>query len=248
MNKISKKASDQQKCLHYERKCKIITPCCNKLYDCRICHDENEDHIVDRFSISKMKCTSCNKIQDVAKKCIYCKEDISDYYCDICHLWDSKKHIYHCNKCGICRNGLKDEKYHCDKCNICIPINFKDSHVCVENSSHNNCPICWEYMLTSHKQITILKCGHCMHTECLNELCKNDYRCPVCKKSIGDMSECWIKMTDCMKNVKIPEEMMTWKARISCNDCGFKCISDYQIVHECTQCGGWNTYVENIIH
>ena len=27
-------------CKHYNRNCKFFTNCCNKIFDCRLCHDE----------------------------------------------------------------------------------------------------------------------------------------------------------------------------------------------------------------
>ena len=36
------------KCNHYLRHNYIISPCCNKVYPCRLCHDTNENHKIDR--------------------------------------------------------------------------------------------------------------------------------------------------------------------------------------------------------
>ena len=32
-------------CIHYNRGCSFISPCCEKIYPCRHCHDEVEDTI-----------------------------------------------------------------------------------------------------------------------------------------------------------------------------------------------------------
>lgn len=236
------------KCLHYNRKCLIHSLCCDKWYPCRICHDENEDHLIDRFKISKIKCIKCLTEQAPSNKCIKCNIFFSDYYCDICHLWESKKEIYHCKKCGICRNGFEKNMYHCDKCNVCIPKHKKVNHTCRENSTHNNCPICLEYMFTSTKDLMILDCGHWIHKECIKEYSKNDYRCPTCKKSMWDMKDCWIKMKKCMENIDIPEDFKGKKAKIICNDCQEKSIVDYTIIHQCLKCSSWNTYLDEIIN
>merc|ERR1719223_75232 len=50
-------------CVHYERKCIIIAPCCGKIYGCRVCHDEltNGSHgQMDRFKIREIVCKECN--------------------------------------------------------------------------------------------------------------------------------------------------------------------------------------------
>ena len=43
------------------------TPCCNnKVYPCRVCHNENEDHQLDRKTVNTLKCLQCGKEQDVS--------------------------------------------------------------------------------------------------------------------------------------------------------------------------------------
>ncbi|KAK6148496.1 hypothetical protein DH2020_019408 [Rehmannia glutinosa] len=46
-------------CEHYKRNCKLLAPCCNKLYTCIRCHDDLTDHTVDRKAITKMMCMKC---------------------------------------------------------------------------------------------------------------------------------------------------------------------------------------------
>jgi RING finger and CHY zinc finger domain-containing protein 1 len=240
--------SKKLKCKHYDRSCLIHSLCCNKWYSCRLCHDENENHIIDRFKISKIQCIKCLTEQKPSNKCINCNNKFSEYYCDICHLWESNKDIFHCKNCGFCRNGKKEKMYHCKKCNICIPNELKLNHTCIENSPHNNCPICLDYMFTSTKELIMLNCGHWIHKECINEYGKNDYRCPICKKSMWDMDTCWKKMAECMNEIEIPNELENLKSRIICNDCNFKSIVNYSVIHQCSQCNSWNTYLEEVIN
>lgn len=40
-------------------------PCCGKLYTCRLCHDNKEDHQLDRFKVKEVQCINCEKIQHV---------------------------------------------------------------------------------------------------------------------------------------------------------------------------------------
>ena len=74
-------------CKHYNRGCDIQCPTCKKLYPCRICHDENEDHTLDRFKVDTVRCRVCRRLQGVGKNCKYCRSIFGFYYCDICHLW-----------------------------------------------------------------------------------------------------------------------------------------------------------------
>lgn len=38
-------------CTHYKRNCALVAPCCNKIYTCRLCHDEQEHHKIDRYQV-----------------------------------------------------------------------------------------------------------------------------------------------------------------------------------------------------
>lgn len=48
------------------------TPCCNKFYKCRFCHDENESHHFDRKTLTELICTECNTRQKVQDRCQNC--------------------------------------------------------------------------------------------------------------------------------------------------------------------------------
>lgn len=91
------------------------------------------------------------------------------YSCLMCRFFSDApdKHYYHCADCGICRVGAPNQYFHCKTCNACYAIEIKDTHVCVENSMHQNCPVCFEYLFDSTKQITVLPCGHTIHATCL---------------------------------------------------------------------------------
>ncbi len=44
---------------------------------------------------------------------------------------DEKK-VYHCDKCGICRVGGRENQFHCDKCETCLRLVMLNNHVCKE--------------------------------------------------------------------------------------------------------------------
>jgi hypothetical protein len=53
-------------CVHYERNCNIVAPCCNRVFGCRICHDELSPagHApMNRFLIQEVVCKNCNTRQ-----------------------------------------------------------------------------------------------------------------------------------------------------------------------------------------
>jgi hypothetical protein len=71
---------------------------------------------------------------------------------------------FHCTDCGICRVGGRHNFFHCGTCNCCYSISLRDSHVCVTNSMHQNCPVCFEYLFDSIRPIAVLQtCGHTIH-------------------------------------------------------------------------------------
>lgn len=104
-------------CQHYHRNVKLQCHTCKKWYTCRFCHDAVEDHPLIRRDTENMLCMLCGHAQPAAQNCRQCEEQTAQYYCDICKLWDndSKKSIYHCYDCGICRigQGLGKDFFHC---------------------------------------------------------------------------------------------------------------------------------------
>lgn len=109
-------------CRHYKRNVKLQCHTCKKWYTCRFCHDEVEDHRLIRRETENMLCMLCGHAQPAAQLCRKCGEQTARYYCGICKLWDNdtKKRIYHCTDCGICRigQGLGKDFFHCKVWNI----------------------------------------------------------------------------------------------------------------------------------
>jgi len=56
-------------CVHYERNCNIVAPCCDRIVGCRICHDELSpaDHPpLNRFLLREVVCKNCNLRQSAS--------------------------------------------------------------------------------------------------------------------------------------------------------------------------------------
>ena len=250
--KTTKKTIDN--CTHYKnRKCMILASCCNKYYQCRICHDNSEDHKIDRFKTEFIVCKICDQKQECSNTCISCNINFGDYYCGICHLWITKEGeenpaVYHCDKCNICRKGNKEDYFHCDKCNLCLTKTLEKNHNCVENTLESVCCICKETIIDSVKNISVLNCGHCIHSICLEKWCKENYKCPLCKKSISDMKNYWSEIDNFLENQKMPEDFKDKECNILCNDCNTKSIAKYHFIYnKCGHCKGYNTNLINII-
>uniref|UniRef100_A0A0E0K8Q4 CHY-type domain-containing protein n=1 Tax=Oryza punctata TaxID=4537 RepID=A0A0E0K8Q4_ORYPU len=247
-------AVEQYGCVHYRRKCKIRAPCCGEIFDCRHCHNEVKDslevsisdrHEIPRHEIKLVICSLCNKEQDVQQDCSNCGACLGKYFCAKCNFYDDdvSKNQFHCDGCGICRTGGADNFFHCDKCGCCYSYVLKDSHHCVERAMHHNCPVCFEYLFDSTKDISALHCGHTIHLECLYEMRSHkQFSCPVCLRSACDMSHAWQKLDQEVAASPMPviyQKKMIW---ILCNDCGTTSNVQFHILgHKCPGCSSYNT-------
>ncbi|POO01786.1 43kDa postsynaptic protein [Trema orientale] len=230
-------------CSHYRRRCKIRAPCCDEIFDCRHCHNESKNSLEvdpqDRHDIPR------HDLKRVQQHCIQCGVCMGNYFCSKCNFFDDdvSKDQYHCNECGICRVGGKENFFHCNKCGCCYSTMLKDSHSCVEKAMHHNCPVCFEYLFETMKDITVLPCGHTIHLECVKEMERHfQYSCPVCSKSYCDMSRVWEKLDQEVASTPMPEMYQNKMVWILCNDCGENSEVHFHIVaHKCLKCKSYNT-------
>ncbi|KAA3480989.1 RING finger and CHY zinc finger domain-containing protein 1 [Gossypium australe] len=136
----------------------------------------------------------------------------------------------------------------------CYAIALRDNHLCVENSMRHHCPICYEvhlfyflqlylYLFDSLKDTTVMKCGHTMHYECYYEMIKrNKYCCPICSKSVIDMSRTWKRIDEEIEATVMPEDYRHKKVWILCNDCNDTTEVYFHIIgQKCSHCKSYNT-------
>jgi hypothetical protein len=271
-SKITKNISTKIYCSHYKKHNNQVSKCCNKVYPCRLCHDENENHIMDRHDIDYMKCDYCHSFQKVNSSCqnpecykFYVKQD---YFCRICNLWsdnksfdkviinsilvadiDTRVEVYHCSDCGICRLGKAEDYKHCHTCNLCIKKNIFETHPCKINIKEQNCPICLKDIWSAvNDSPYILKCGHSMHTSCFYQSIQSqNFFCSLCKKSMIDLSSHWRIVDDTIVTHQMPEEFQDWTSEIHCNECEKKSNAKYHFAyHKCQHCQGYNTVIDKV--
>lgn len=236
-----------EKCQHYDKHCSIISICCNKQYNCRICHDQIEydeqidaskEHKLDRFATKELVCNECGTRQIMSNKCINCNIEFGKYYCNICNLHDNEvsRDIFHCDKCGICRAGGRDNFKHCDTCGMCCLIG---EHKCLVKNIKTDCPICYNSLFCHRDTVYTMKCGHALHTECINKCLENgNYKCPLCNKSMVDANQL---IENAVNNIIMPDELKIDK-QILCNDCNKKSVAKFHIVAmKCEHCNSYNT-------
>ncbi|KAF7119995.1 hypothetical protein RHSIM_Rhsim13G0016300 [Rhododendron simsii] len=126
----------------------------------------------------------------------------------------------------------------------CYSVDLLDNHLCVENSMKNHCPICYEYLFDSVQSTRIMRCGHTMHTNCFDDmLVQNQYRCPICSKSLCNMSRAWERLDEEIEGTAMPEEYHH-EVQILCNDCNSRSEAFFHIFgHKCRHCNSYNTRV-----
>ncbi|TVT96758.1 hypothetical protein EJB05_58031, partial [Eragrostis curvula] len=125
----------------------------------------------------KLVAACCNKLFT----CRFCHDKVSDH--------TMERSVYHCPFCNLCRlgNGLGTDFFHCMKCNCCLGMKLME-HKCRENLLEMNCPICCDSIFTSSAAVRGLPCGHFMHSACFQAYTCTHYTCPICCKSLGDMT------------------------------------------------------------
>lgn len=233
-------------CDHYKRNCKIRAACCGILFPCRFCHDKVSDHTMDRQATQEMMCMKCLEVQPVAQYCATPSCDrfcMAKYFCNICKLFDDKRDIYHCPSCNLCRvgKGLGVDFFHCMTCNACMSTSLT-SHKCREKGLESNCPICHDFLFTSHTPVKALTCGHFMHSACYRAYTYSHYTCPICSKSLGDMNVYFGMLDALLASEQLPEEYRDRQQDILCNDCEAKGRAPFHwLYHKCRKCGSYNT-------
>ncbi|KAM1224752.1 probable E3 ubiquitin-protein ligase RZFP34 isoform X2 [Malus sylvestris] len=244
----------QYGCPHYRRRCSIRAPCCNEIFDCRHCHNEAKNdisvdqkhrHDMPRHQVKQVICSLCDTEQEVQQVCVNCGVCMGKYFCETCKLFDDdvSKKQYHCNGCGICRIGGRENFYHCYKCGCCYSVLLKNSHPCVEGAMHHDCPVCFEFLFETRNDVTVMPCGHTIHKNCLKEMRDHyQYACPLCSKSVCDMSKVWEKYDIEIAAQPMPEPYQNRLVSILCNDCGKSSQVQYHVVaRKCLNCKSYNT-------
>ncbi|XP_034728093.1 RING finger and CHY zinc finger domain-containing protein 1 [Etheostoma cragini] len=200
-------------CEHYVRSCLLKAPCCGKLYVCRLCHDAEENHPMDRFQVREVQCSECQTVQQAQQTCQQCHVQFGEYYCDICHLFDKDKKQYHCQPCGICRAGFKSG---------------------VVQVIHLISDLLHVYVTT------VLT--HLQQSELFHFLWFRAYRCPLCMHSAWNMEDHWDQIDKEIAQSPMPTEYQGATVKIICNDCQAHCTVPFHVLGmKCSGCGSYNT-------
>ncbi|KDD73818.1 hypothetical protein H632_c1816p1 [Helicosporidium sp. ATCC 50920] len=254
---MSSEGEGQHGCSHYRRRAKLVTPCCDRVFWCRHCHNEEMNdaesdprkrHILDRSQVKFVECGVCSARQPVSEVCSHCGVRFGAYTCTKCPFFsdDTSNDPFHCDQCGLCRVGGRDNFFHCERCGSCYSLALRDSHTCVERSMHQDCPICSEYLFESTSPASVLPCGHTLHSSCLKLLARSHQgvcpTCPICMRAISDESARWEHMDAVLAVSRMPAEYRGWTADVLCNDCAGSGVVPFHFMGlKCPACGSYNT-------
>ncbi|KAH0574298.1 CHY zinc finger domain-containing protein [Spironucleus salmonicida] len=238
-------------CTHYLRNCSKQCFDCKKIYPCRLCHDDNEDHELPREKTEFFSCNICLKLTKPGITCELCNTKFGEFYCDICKLvcgiGPEAKPNYHCSGCGCCMVGIQAENTHCEICESCYPSSFIKEHKCLQEIG--NCVVCLGTLKKSIYGAIVLNCNHGLHEHCYDELMAQGlFSCPVCRRFLpveGDVD--FVKShfkKIYLKTFQIGRKALT----VQCNDCMTKFSAfEHPEIYYCNTCDNFNCQIiENI--
>jgi RING finger/CHY zinc finger protein 1 len=207
-------------CPHYIRRCSLVAKCCDRVFPCRLCHDEDEGgacDTMDRKAVTEVVCDLCGLRQPVAVRCAAqgCGVVFGTYACLKCRFFDDRheeKKYFHCDECGICRVGGRENWEHCDKCGACVPHGHAP---CVERNFDTDCAVCRDNLFHSVREVSVLHCGHAIHRQCLADMIVHSSspipRCPTCCKTVlkpgKDRDDWWARIASAIAETPMPPEV-----------------------------------------
>jgi hypothetical protein len=87
-----------------------------------------------------------------------------------------------------------------------------------------------------------------MHAYCFNEYLKTNFICPLCGKSLADLTDLYKNIDEQIKTHVLPDEVQNWKSDIFCNDCEKRSITKFHFMyHKCQHCESFATIIKNTI-
>ncbi|KAL5573769.1 hypothetical protein UlMin_023366 [Ulmus minor] len=178
--------------------------------------------------------------------CEFCSRCFSQRICNVSGMLN----FFHCWTYFVSLLG--------DGVGCCYSILLNNSHPCVEGVMHHDCPVCSEqtilkwwlqFLFESRNDVTIMPCGHTIHTNCLKEMREHyQYACPLCLKLVCNMSKVWEKFDMEITSTPIPEPYQNklfasyWfffveHVWILCNDCGNTLeVHFHMVAQKCPNC------------
>ena len=92
----------------------------NSYYACCL-QDPKKRHELERAAVREVICALCKLRQPAGPDCAGCGTAFGAYTCMRCCFFDDdlSKKQFHCDFCGICRVGGRENFFHCHTCGCC---------------------------------------------------------------------------------------------------------------------------------
>ena len=83
--------------------------------------DPAKRHELSRKDVKEVVCAICDLKQPISDFCSGCQTSFGAWACLKCNFFDDdlSKKQFHCDLCGICRVGGRENFFHCEKCGCC---------------------------------------------------------------------------------------------------------------------------------
>ncbi|XP_066015075.1 RING finger and CHY zinc finger domain-containing protein 1-like isoform X2 [Pocillopora verrucosa] len=109
-----------------------------------------------------------------------------------------------------------------------LGIQLKDSHKDIHTSR-----------IPAH----VPSCGHLLHSSCFTKLLESGgYACPICNKSLINMTRMWRTLDLEISQTPMPEEYREFYVLVLCRDCNKKSKVKFHVLGlKCMECGSYNT-------
>ncbi|KAL0792379.1 hypothetical protein Bca101_063756 [Brassica carinata] len=257
-------------CPHYRRRCCIRAPCCNEIFGCHHCHneakqnnisvDQKQNHDIPRQKVeqitrslsssSQVICILCGTEQEVCSnslllfaklvltaECAWGSTSVNPASSTMMiHLKNS------ITATAVESAESEDMKISFTATSVAVVIQSFSRTVTLvlKEQCITTAPF---YLFESRNDVTVLPCGHTIHQKCLEEMREHyQYACPLCSKSVCDMSKVWEKFDVEIAATPMPEPYQNRMVQILCNDCGKKSEVQYHVVaQKCPNCKSYNT-------
>ncbi|KAE9460536.1 hypothetical protein C3L33_07572, partial [Rhododendron williamsianum] len=153
-------------------------------------------HELVRRDVSQVICAVCDTEQQVAHVCSKCGVKMGAYFCEICRFYDddTTKEQFHCDDCGICRL-VSQVIYSFPILLIVVLIQDMILYRVGGREKFFHCKKCGKRSdyLPGYAIIRLLDTEV---SDDLSTVADSLYRCPICSKSLWNMSRAWERLDE----------------------------------------------------
>eukprot|EP01147_Barroeca_monosierra_P006582 gene6582-7526_t len=221
-------------CVHYARHCLLLSPCCNRYYSCRRCHDEDEDenensiceHQLERRAVKRLRWG--NHVYDVANALETTFVQFAAFSMMI--RQNSSITVMIVVFVALAVVITSDIVLV-----VVLAIPAKDSRITTALSMR-------QHLHSSTRKLFVPPCNHILHDDCYRLLLSTTVKCPLCSQSYFDISTKYHSLEKRIQNTPMPPQYINTFVHIRCRDCAQKSYTRFHSLgHKCQFCQSYNT-------